>query len=81
MQPQIETVDTRFNGFKDYEIVKLQRVVDWMHEHHREDTTAMADFYRFFNEHDSRRRINFLETFPEMNDWYNNCKYWADNAK
>jgi hypothetical protein len=81
MKPQAETVDTRFLGFKDYEISKLQRVVDWMHEHHREDTVAMADFYRFFNEHDARRKTNFLETFPEMVDWYNNCKYWADNAK
>ena len=79
MQPQIETVATRFNGFKDYEIAKLQRVVDWMHEHHREDKIAAADFYRFFSEHDARRKTNFLETFPEMSDWYNNCKYWADN--
>ena len=81
MQPQLETVDTRFNGFKDYEVTKLQRVVDWMHEHRREDTNTMADFYRFFDEHDRRRKTNFLETFPEMSDWYNNCKYWADNAK
>jgi organic radical activating enzyme len=79
MHPQLETVDTRFRGFKDYEVTKLQRVVDWMHEHHREHTTAMADFYRFFDEHDRRRKTNFLETFPEMSDWYNNCKYWADN--
>ena len=81
MKPQAETVTTRFNGFKDYEIAKLQRVIDWMHEHHREDTVAMADFYRFFNEHDARRKTNFLETFPEMIEWYNECKYWADNAK
>jgi hypothetical protein len=79
MQPQIETVDTRFNGFKDYEVTKLQRVVDWMHEHHREDTKTQADFYRFFAEHDRRRKTNFLQTFPEMVDWYNNCKYWADS--
>jgi len=79
MQPQTETVDTRFNGFKDYEVVKLQRVVDWMHEHRREDKKTMADFYRFFNEHDSRRKTNFLKIFPEMSDWYNTCKYWADS--
>jgi hypothetical protein len=80
MQSQVETIDTRFNGFKDYEVVKLQRVVDWMREHRREDTKTMADFYRFFNEHDTRRKTNFLKTFPEMNDWYNTCKYWADNV-
>jgi MoaA/NifB/PqqE/SkfB family radical SAM enzyme len=80
MQPQIETVDTRFQGFKDYEVTKLQRVVDWMVEHHRNDNKTMADFYRFFAEHDRRRKINFLQTFPEMSDWYNVCKYWADSV-
>ena len=78
MKPQTETLDTRFNGFKDYEITKLQRVVDWMREHHREDTKVMADFYRFFSEHDKRRKTNFLQTFPEMVEWYNTCKYWSD---
>jgi len=80
MSTQPETIATRFNGFKDYEIAKLQRVVDWMREHRREDTVAMADFYRFFTEHDVRRKTNFQETFPEMSDWYNNCKYWADKS-
>ena len=78
MRPQTETVKTRFNGFKDYEIAKLQRVVDWKRDNQKNDTTVQADFYRFFNEHDARRKTNFLETFPEMSDWYNNCKYWAD---
>jgi hypothetical protein len=80
MVTQPETVATRYNGFKDYEISKLQRVVDWMREHHRVDTTAMADFYRFFNEYDSRHKTNFLKTFPEMNDWWNTCRYWDENA-
>ena len=78
MRPQTETVKTRFNGFKDYEIAKLQRVVDWKRDNQKNDNSVQADFYRFFNEHDTRRKTNFLETFPEMSDWYNNCKYWAD---
>jgi hypothetical protein len=81
MRSSPETITNRFNGFKDYEIAKLQRVVDWMREHHRKDNTAMADFYRFFNEHDARRKTNFCKTFPEMIEWYNECKWWADNAK
>lgn len=80
MKPQMETVNRRFQGFKDYEVTKLQRVVDWMREHHREDNKTMADFYRFFAEHDRRRKTNFLQTFPEMVEWWDNCKYWADNA-
>jgi hypothetical protein len=36
-----------------------------------------ADFYRFFNEHDSRRGTDFLKTFPEMSDWWKECEYHA----
>jgi hypothetical protein len=36
-----------------------------------------ADFYRFFAEHDRRRNTNFLETFPEMSDWWAKCEYHA----
>ena len=36
-----------------------------------------ADFYRFFTEHDLRRTTDFLKTFPEMKDFWNECKYYA----
>jgi organic radical activating enzyme len=32
------------------------------------------DFVKFVDEHDRRRGTNFLETFPEMSDFYNFCK-------
>jgi hypothetical protein len=38
-----------------------------------------ADFYRFFNEHDRRRGTDFLKTFPEMKDWWEECKYLSNN--
>lgn len=80
MRPQIETLDTRFNGFKDYEIAKVERVVDWM-RHHRNGNSihTKADFYRFFMEHDKRRSTDFKQTFPEMIEWWDECKYWADH--
>jgi hypothetical protein len=37
-----------------------------------------ADFYRFFNEHDRRRNTDFLKTFPEMAQWWDECKYHAN---
>jgi len=40
-----------------------------------------ANWYRFINEHDERRGTNFLETFPEMKTFYNNCKWIDDNTK
>jgi organic radical activating enzyme len=73
-----ETVDNRYNGFKDYEIQRLQRVVDQMNIDF--SIQAKSDFYKFFNEHDRRRGTNFLKTFPEMSEWWDECKYWADNS-
>ena len=32
------------------------------------------NFYAFFNEHDRRRRTNFLNTFPEMEEFWMECK-------
>lgn len=80
MQPQVETISTRYNGFKDYEVAKIERVVDWMRHHRNTNKQAQADFYKFFTEHDRRRKTNFLQTFPEMVEWWDICKYWADNA-
>jgi hypothetical protein len=35
------------------------------------------NFFLFFNEHDKRRDTNFLETFPEMQSWWLECRYHA----
>jgi hypothetical protein len=32
------------------------------------------DFIAFVDEHDKRRGTNFLETFPEMKNFYSNVK-------
>jgi hypothetical protein len=80
MKPFKETKETRFRGFKDYEIQRLQRVVDWMKQEHRDDPKAKADFYRFFTEHDFRRASSFISTFPEMIEWWDECRYWADHG-
>jgi MoaA/NifB/PqqE/SkfB family radical SAM enzyme len=80
MKETPETPDDPYIGFKDYEVQRLQRVVDWMRKENREDKGAQADFYRFFTEHDRRRGTDFLKTFPEMQEWWNECKYWADHA-
>jgi hypothetical protein len=73
----------RFDGFKDYEIQRLERDVDWMKkgkklgEKYLHDTRA--DFYRFFNEYDKRRETDFLATFPQMKDFWQECKWHAEN--
>lgn len=76
MADNIETEDTRFHGFKDYEIQRLDRDIAWMEEAVSENKRqqCMADFYKFFSEHDARRNTNFIKTFPEMQEWWEQCK-------
>ena len=83
MTIKLETPEHLFRGFKDYEVQRLQRVVDWMKEGSKLDTDYVtmqrADFYRFFNEHDKRRETDFLATFPEMREFWDQCRYYAQN--
>jgi organic radical activating enzyme len=78
---QIETESTRFQGFKDYEIARLDRDIAWMRDGQKLDPAYInknkADFYRFFAEHDRRRGTDFLKTFPEMTTWWQECQYWS----
>lgn len=77
-----ETLENRFHGFKDYEIQRLQRVVDQMDpSDYQFAEWVKADFYKFFSEHDLRRGTNFEQTFPEMQEWWNECKYWSENGQ
>jgi len=83
MELNLETPERPFQGFKDYEVQRMRRDIDWMKEGRNLDPDYVklqrADFYRFFNEHDKRRKTNFLETFPEMREFWNECEYYAKN--
>ena len=35
---------------------------------------ARRDFHRWFTEHDKRRDCNLVETFPELEKFYNDYK-------
>jgi hypothetical protein len=78
---QIETPEIPFQGFKDYEIARLDRDIAWMRDGQKLDTTYInrnkADFYKFFSEHDRRRGTDFTRTFPEMATWWQECEYHA----
>ena len=84
MRENLETENRRFQGFKDYEVQRMQRVLDWMREGSKLSTDYVklqrADFFRFFNEHDKRRGTWFLNTFPEMKEFWDECKYHATTA-
>ena len=83
MRANLETEEQPFRGFKDYEVQRMQRVLDWMQEGSKLDqeyvTMQRADFFRFFNEHDKRRGTWFSNTFPEMKEFWDECKYHAQN--
>jgi hypothetical protein len=81
MLKNAETEATRFQGFKDYEIARLDRDIAWMRDGQKLDTDYInrnkADFYRFFKEADRRHGTDFLKIFPEMSSWWAECKYHA----
>jgi organic radical activating enzyme len=78
---QIEQPDAPFQGFKDYEIARLDRDIAWMRDGQKLPKEYLdrnkADFYRFFSEHDRRRGTDFLKTFSEMTAWWAECEYHA----
>lgn len=69
-------------GFKDYEVQKWQRAISWAISKppHLNVPRQQADFYRFFLEHDHRHQTVFTEVFPEMTDWWAECKYHAETT-
>jgi len=83
MELNLETAENPFQGFKDYEVQRMRRDIDWMREGSKLSTDYVkmqrADFYRFFNEHDKRRKTDFLKTFPQMREFWNECRYHAQN--
>jgi len=78
MELNMETDQDPFHGFKDYEVQRLRRDIAWMRKGQQQDNSlAKADFYRFFSEHDRRRKTDFLSTFPTMHQWWTECEYHA----
>ena len=71
-------------GYESHEIDKLRRIVlHRLHfckpaEHDEDERPDMieqrAKFYDYVNISDKRNNTNFLQTFPEMEQFYNSCK-------
>jgi sulfatase maturation enzyme AslB (radical SAM superfamily) len=70
-----ETKFNQFKGFSDFEVSKVQRLIDWINCDTDFDLVkARKDFYLFFYEHDQRRGTNFVDTFPELENFWKECK-------
>ena len=74
MKQHQETWETRFKGFKDFEIDKVQRLINWITGSEFKNEAALKNFYLYFNEHDRRRNTNFQLTFPELTDLWTKGK-------
>ena len=61
-------------GFFDFEQEKVRRMTDMVVEDDNWLMKQRQDFVLFIDEFDKRRGKNFLETFPEMEDFYGLCK-------
>ncbi len=56
---------------------KFSRVVKYMENTSYNDYKlweGRRDFYNWFNEYDKRRGTNFIETFPELKEFFESCK-------
>jgi hypothetical protein len=75
MNDNKETQFNRFKGFKDFEISKVQRLVDWIKGPAGFDRElSMKNFYLYFTEQDKRRGTNFANVFPELTNFWKECK-------
>ena len=72
-----------FVGFKDYEVQRLRRAIDWMRQGQNMPQSRLetdrANFFRFFSHHDHRRGTVFSTTFNQMNEFWKECSYHARN--
>ena len=70
--------------FSDLEYERFRRVRDYFaqvnYDEHKVNE-GRIDFYNWFTEYDKRRNTNFIETFPEMNDFWEECKNLATANK
>jgi organic radical activating enzyme len=60
--------------FKDFEIQKMLRNLAYWRKNANASTKNKKNFYAFFNEHDRRRGTHFENTFPEMAEFWTECK-------
>ena len=76
MEANPETALNRFKGFKDFEVDKVRRLLDWAKEplNTDEQELAMKNFDLFFTQHDERRGTDINKVFPEMSEFIKQCK-------
>ena len=67
------------HGFSYIQLGRMSRLLDTIKTPVPEDRLRKnrINFYKFFSEHDRRRNTNFLQTFPELKDFWLKCRELA----
>jgi len=52
-------------------LIDYLQLVDKPHSDAFEEQKLLSDFKNFYEQYDQRRNKNFIETFPELKEWYN----------
>jgi len=76
MLDNIEYENGNNYGFGKYEAEQMRRVLDLIKQNQETDEALnnRKDLIKFVDEHDFRRDTDFLKTFPEMEQFYNQIK-------
>ncbi len=71
----------KYYGFSHFEINKMKRLIDLSNKkiEKKQKKLNRVNFYKFFSEHDRRRKTNFVETFPELESFWKDCKKLSKN--
>jgi len=65
-------------GFHEHEAERMKRIYEMVLTHPKKENEAYNDYNRknfrlFVDEHDKRRNTNFVQTFPQMEEFYKHC--------
>lgn len=84
MEQNIQQVDysDTFEGFKPYEVLKVKRDLAIMRESQPPEQLIVnkRDFYLFIQELDKRRSKDFPTTFPQLTNYYKDCRGLINNV-
>jgi hypothetical protein len=63
-------------GLSEIEVGKIKRIYDWLisDDFKFNIENERKSFVNFVDEHDKRRNTNFIETFPELENFYYRIK-------
>ena len=73
---RVDLSKNKYYGFSDFQINKMRRLIDLSNQEidSQLKKEAQINFYKFFKEHDKRRQTSLVETFPELEAFWEHCK-------